>query len=1200
MKTIRKIMALALVLCMAAAMGVWNTDAHADWYTVQFNKLDNRTFENIPTGVTLTTTAAAPASAADTPAAATAGAAADPQKPGQLEWFYNPWAGTLVIRGRGAMVGFDEKHPAPWHNESKRALRVIIDEGVTTISNEAFKDFIYLRSVVFPSTLKGISATAFEKCEKLKRVEVVTEIKDAEKLIEASKSKELLMDDVKIIRVTKEAVRREICWLTTYWWCRVEIYRDKAGRPIRIIEHKIDGSVIDTGIKYLNEATAVNEAKNPNTAERIYSVRTYPSGAKTAVETEKNEYGANLIKGDYDLNKDGRQVSGTETTLWGNKRTLEDAKYKDNGTGTKYWTEVYASGYTAVMLEKVDKNDKVLSVETVTYNANGLVSSRAVTENTYNKDGNKTSTSSVAVDNEGKTLSEATTSYTYSGKKLTGMTTETQIAGGNSTKTEQSFTYDRDGNLATATETVTNVGSLNYTRSTVTSYTYTDTGLKKSATEAKTYPDGSVDVIEKKYDKYERPEKEKTVYTDKNGKITATSETEISYSSEHVISESITTTINADGSKDVIINTYDSDGRLVTGTAVFTNAEGKATSSSTESRTYNGDGKLTSYKTVETNEEGKTKTDEQKTSYDAQGRALASRRTKTDYDGTTTVSNINRSFDAKGRIVKEISEVTNSDGTKTGNTTLYTYDADGNYTKKVIPITNGEATTVKITVTEVKNDGTAGTPKEETVKTEDVQKEIEAVKSTVSPDSAPQTLKNTEFQTGRRLMAFRAPHVHTFVRTDTTATCTEPGVETWACTGCSESYEKEVAFSHFYTEEVTKEPTCTEAGEKTYTCSECGDTYTEEIEKLPHEYESEVTKEATCTAAGETTYTCSVCGDSYTEEIEKLPHEYESKVTKEATCTEAGEKTYTCSVCGDSYKEAIEAKGHSFTEAVTKEPTCTEAGEKTLTCSACEHSETQAIEAKGHSYNEAVTKEPTCTEAGEKTYTCSSCDDSYTETIAALGHSYSSAETQAPTCTADGVRTYTCSACGDSYTEPISATGHSYQAAETPASCTADGVRTFTCSSCGDSYTETLPAFGHSYSSAVTQAPTCTAAGVKTYTCGNCGDSYTESIPATGHNYSSAVTQAPTCTAAGVRTYTCSNCGDTYTEAIPATGHTPVNGVVTTPATCTATGVMTYTCAVCGAPVTAEIPVIPHTFMVEVNAETGETREVCAVCGKAA
>ena len=751
MKTIRKIMALALVLCMAAAMGVWNTDAHADWYTVQFNKLDNRTFENIPTGVTLTTTAAAPASAADTPAAATAGAAADPQKPGQLEWFYNPWAGTLVIRGRGAMVGFDEKHPAPWHNESKRALRVIIDEGVTTISNEAFKDFIYLRSVVFPSTLKGISATAFEKCEKLKRVEVVTEIKDAEKLIEASKSKELLMDDVKIIRVTKEAVRREICWLTTYWWCRVEIYRDRAGRPIRIIEHKIDGSVIDTGIKYLNEATAVNEAKDPDTAERIYSVRTYPSGAKTAVETEKDEYGRNLIKGDYDLNKDGRQVSGTETTLYGEtglsseKRTLEKATYKDNGTGTKYWTEVQSNGNTKTILEKVDKNDKILSVETVTYDRNGLVSSRALTENTYNQDGNKTSTSSVEVDNEGKTLSEETTSYSYSGKKLTGMTTETQKAGGDSTKTEQSFTYDKDGNLATATtETVSQSGSKTSTKTNVTSYTYTDTGLKKSATEVETHSDGSVDVTEKKYDKYERPETEKTVEMDKNGKITSTSEREISYNSEHVISESITTTINADGSQLVVVNTYDSDGRLLTASTVDTDAEGKTTSSSTESRTYNADGKMTSNKYESTNEEGKTKTVENKYSFDAQGRELVRRRTTTDYDGTTTVSDTNRSFDANGRIVEEIKETVNPDGTKSGTVTTYTYYEDDTYEETTTPIGEpvvlaaklidpSEATT-EIKDSTVDSNGTESVSTVETVDTTVIQEEIMSVKAAAIED----------------------------------------------------------------------------------------------------------------------------------------------------------------------------------------------------------------------------------------------------------------------------------------------------------------------------------------------------------------------------------------------------------------------------------------------------------------------------------
>ena len=1209
MKTIRKIMALALVLCMAAAMGVWNTDAHADWYTVQFNKLDNRTFENIPTGVTLTTTAAAPASAADTPASASAGAAADPQKPGQLEWFYNPWAGTLVIRGRGAMVGFDEKHPAPWHNESKRALRVIIDEGVTTISNEAFKDFIYLRSVVFPSTLKGISATAFEKCEKLKRVEVVTEIKDAEKLIEASKSKELLMDDVKIIRVTKEAVRREICWLTTYWWCRVEIYRDKAGRPIRIIEHKIDGSVIDTGIKYLNEATAVNEAKNPNTAERIYSVRTYPSGAKTAVETEKNEYGANLIKGDYDLNKDGRQVSGTETTLFGNKRTLEDAKYKDNGTGTKYWTEVYASGYTAVMLEKVDKNDKVLSVETVTYNANGLVSSRAVTENTYNKDGNKTSTSSVEVNAEGKTLSEATTSYTYSGKKLTGMTTETQMAGGNSKKTEQSFTYDRDGNLATATETVSRSGSETSTTTTVTSYTYTDTGLKKSATEATTHSDGSVDVTEKKYDKYERPEKEKTVHTDKNGKITATSETENSYNSEHVRSESIETTTYADGSKSVIVHTYDSDGRFVTAASVLTDAEGKTTSSSTQSRTYNADGKKTSDKYESTNKEGKTKTEEEKYSYDAQGRILVKQVSKTGYDGKTTVENTNRSYDSKGRIVKEIKETVNPDGTKSGNTTIYTYDADGNYTEKVIPITTEEAATVKITVTEVKNDGTEGTPKEETVKTEDVQKEIEAVKSTVSPDSAPQTLKNTEFQTGRRLMAFRAaPHVHTFVRTDTTATCTEPGVETWTCTGCSESYEKEVAFSHFYTEEVTKEPTCTEVGEMTYTCSVCGDTYTEEIDKLDHEYETEVTKEATCTEPGEKTYTCTACEHSYTEPIEAKGHSYDEEVTKEATCTEPGEKTYTCTACEHSYTEPIEAKGHSYDEEVTKKPTCTEAGEKNLTCSVCGDVKTEAIDAFGHDEVEAKAEDATCTAAGHEAGTiCNRCGTvlSGCGEISAFGHDEVEAKAEEATCTAAGHEAGTiCNRCGIvlSGCEEISALDHDYQeAGTTAATCTAAGYKTYTCSRCKDSYNEeTEPALGHDHQLTGSTAATCTAASSETYTCTRCSDGYTtSSTPALGHDYQVTATAAATCTTPGYNTLTCSRCSDSQKqETGPALGHDNGVAVPEKAATCTEAGHTAGTkCSRCGTiSGCEEIPALGHALVDKTDADGNVIGRACTRC----
>ena len=728
MKTIRKIMALALVLCMAAAMGVWNTDAHADWYTVQFNKLDNITFENIPTGVTLTTTAAAPASAADTPAAATSGAAADPQKPGQLEWFYNPWAGTLVIRGRGAMVGFDEKHPAPWHNESKRALRVIIDEGVTTISNEAFKDFIYLRSVVFPSTLKGISPTAFEKCEKLKRVEVVTEIKDAEKLIEASKSEELLMDDVKIIRVTKEAVRREICWLTTYWWDRVEIYRDRAGRPIRIIEHKCDGSTVDTGIKYLNEATAVNEAKDPDTVERSYSVTTTRRGEKSAEEKEVNEYGVALVNGQYDLNKNGRQVSGTEITqsqypYSAEKRTLDGASYRADGSGKKYWSQIESDGSVNLILETVDKNDKILSVTTTSYDPHHKEIGKKIENNSYNNDGNKTATIVTFTDAEGEITFTENTNYSYNNsQQLTQKTVQEKGSDGTVFSTvTSSYEYDQSGNLKTATE---NDGY----RTKVTNYNYTDTGKKTSSTTTST--SGSmVTVTETKYDDNERASAETKVVKGENGSIFSTESTEYSYNAEHVVTESISTKEYPDGSSETVITSYDSNGRMANRSWITVDSEGKVSSTSS-SWTYNADGNVTSSKSESTDPEGKTSSSSTQIVYDAQGRQLEQKVTST-YDGQTITSTTSRSYDAQGRIIKSIYESVNPDGTKTGSVTTTTYDAAGNYTEKTEPIGESSSGVMaakllaagtdeeKTVVDDQNSDSTALTEKTENVSTGD-------------------------------------------------------------------------------------------------------------------------------------------------------------------------------------------------------------------------------------------------------------------------------------------------------------------------------------------------------------------------------------------------------------------------------------------------------------------------------------------------
>ena len=89
---------------------------------------------------------------------------------------------------------------------------------------------------------------------------------------------------------------------------------------------------------------------------------------------------------------------------------------------------------------------------------------------------------------------------------------------------------------------------------------------------------------------------------------------------------------------------------------------------------------------------------------------------------------------------------------------------------------------------------------------------------------------------------------------------------------------------HDYVGEVTTQPTCTEPGVKTYTCSTCGDSYEEPVDALGHDYQKSDTTEPTCTEDGYETYTCSRCEDSYKNDIPATGHSFENGV-----CTVCGE-----------------------------------------------------------------------------------------------------------------------------------------------------------------------------------------------------------------------------------------------------------------------------------------------------------------------
>lgn len=73
-----------------------------------------------------------------------------------LTWYYQD--NVLVIKGTGDMTDYVETK-APWREDSqlyKQISWVIVDEGVTSVSQAAFANSTVLSKLVFPSTLERI------------------------------------------------------------------------------------------------------------------------------------------------------------------------------------------------------------------------------------------------------------------------------------------------------------------------------------------------------------------------------------------------------------------------------------------------------------------------------------------------------------------------------------------------------------------------------------------------------------------------------------------------------------------------------------------------------------------------------------------------------------------------------------------------------------------------------------------------------------------------------------------------------------------------------------------------------------------------------------------------------------------------------------------------------------------------------------
>ena len=86
-----------------------------------------------------------------------------------LSWTLSE-AGVLTISGTGEMKNYSELYPAPWYVHRAEIRMIVVEEGVTSIGNRAFRDLEHALSAKLPSTLKDIGKYAFVNCLKLKTI----------------------------------------------------------------------------------------------------------------------------------------------------------------------------------------------------------------------------------------------------------------------------------------------------------------------------------------------------------------------------------------------------------------------------------------------------------------------------------------------------------------------------------------------------------------------------------------------------------------------------------------------------------------------------------------------------------------------------------------------------------------------------------------------------------------------------------------------------------------------------------------------------------------------------------------------------------------------------------------------------------------------------------------------------------------------
>ena len=90
--------------------------------------------------------------------------------------------GVLTISGSGPMADYASASEAPWYSQRESIVRIVIEDGVTTIGDRAFYNCTSLLQVQIGQNVQTIGTYAFRGCAKLAEITLpdsITELKDS-------------------------------------------------------------------------------------------------------------------------------------------------------------------------------------------------------------------------------------------------------------------------------------------------------------------------------------------------------------------------------------------------------------------------------------------------------------------------------------------------------------------------------------------------------------------------------------------------------------------------------------------------------------------------------------------------------------------------------------------------------------------------------------------------------------------------------------------------------------------------------------------------------------------------------------------------------------------------------------------------------------------------------------------------------------